>query len=186
MRIISGSKKSILINVPKNLPVRPTTDKVKESLFNILENRYDFDNCSVLDVFSGTGNLSYEFSSRGCLEIDSIDNNQLCINFINKRSNELNLKIKGIKIDYRIFFKKNIKKYDIIFADPPYKFSYQEYIELIKLIEENNALKGEGTLIIEHSSKIKLIKNNLEYEDRSYGSTSLTFIKKQAYKPDSV
>ena len=65
MRIISGNKKSIVINAPKNLPVRPTTDKVKESLFNIIQNKFELNDCRVLDVFSGTGNISYEFGSRG-------------------------------------------------------------------------------------------------------------------------
>lgn len=178
MRIISGSKKSILIKAPKNLPVRPTTDKVKESLFNIISNRYDYKNCAVLDVFSGTGNLSFEFSSRGCLEIDSIDNNQNCINFINKKSKELNFNINSVKIDYRLYLKKNTKKYDILFADPPYSFNHHEYLEFIKLVKENESLKEEGVLIIEHRSNISINETNEEYEVRNYGSSSLTFIKK--------
>ena len=72
MRIISGNKKSIVINAPKNLPVRPTTDKVKESLFNIIQNKFELNECRVLDVFSGTGNISYEFASRGCNDILSV------------------------------------------------------------------------------------------------------------------
>ena len=79
MRIISGNKKSIVINAPKNLPVRPTTDKVKESLFNIIQNKFELNYCSVLDIFSGTGNISYEFASRGCNDILSVDNNFNCI-----------------------------------------------------------------------------------------------------------
>ena len=82
MRIISGSKKSILIKAPKKLPVRPTTDKVKESLFNIISNKFDIAELIVLDLFSGTGNISYEFSSRGCKEVLSVDNNINC--FISK------------------------------------------------------------------------------------------------------
>ena len=64
MRIISGSKKSFIVRAPKNLPVRPTTDKLKESLFNIIQNKYEFSSLKVLDIFAGTGNISYEFGSR--------------------------------------------------------------------------------------------------------------------------
>ena len=81
MRIISGTKKSILIRAPKDLPSRPTTDKVKESLFNILSNKFKIDELKVLDLFAGTGNISYEFSSRGCKKIFSVDNNFKCIKF---------------------------------------------------------------------------------------------------------
>ena len=120
MRIISGNKKSIVINAPKNLPVRPTTDKVKESLFNIIQNKFELKECRVLDVFSGTGNISYEFASRGCNDILSVDNNFNCIRFINKTAKELGFKVRTKKIDYLSFLKNNNEKFNIIFADPPY------------------------------------------------------------------
>ena len=120
MRIISGIKKSIIIKAPKNLPVRPTTDKVKESLFNIILNKFNLNEISVLDLFSGTGNVSYEFASRGCLNLLSIDNNHNCIKFINKTASKLELNIKTKKIDYKVFLKKNKKKFDIIFGNPPH------------------------------------------------------------------
>ncbi len=84
MRIISGQYKGKRLIAPKNLPVRPTTDMAKESLFNILNNRYYFQNISVLDLFSGTGNISYEFASRGTEHIISVDQNFHCIQFIKK------------------------------------------------------------------------------------------------------
>ena len=104
MRIISGNKKSIIINAPKNLPVRPTTDKVKESLFNIIQNKFELNECRVLDVFSGTGNISYEFASRGCNDILSIDNSYKCIRFIKKTAEKLEIKVRTKKIDYLLFF----------------------------------------------------------------------------------
>ena len=84
MRIISGSHKGRRLIAPNRLPVRPTTDRAKEALFNILENRYFFDGKNVLDLFSGTGNIAFEFASRGCEEILAVDNNFNCINYIEK------------------------------------------------------------------------------------------------------
>ena len=84
MRIISGIHKGRRLTAPKNLPVRPTTDMAKEALFNILNNTYYFDDISVIDLFSGTGNISFEFSSRGVEQIIAVDNNSKCIHFIEK------------------------------------------------------------------------------------------------------
>ena len=84
MRIISGKFKGRRIFPPKNLPVRPTTDMSKEALFNVLNNHFSFDSLKVLDLFSGTGNISFEFSSRGVEEIIAVDNNSMCIHFIEK------------------------------------------------------------------------------------------------------
>ena len=178
MRIISGNKKSIVINAPKNLPVRPTTDKVKESLFNIIQNKFDLNACSVLDVFSGTGNISYEFASRGCNDILSVDNNFNCIRFINKTAKELEIKIRTKKIDYLSFLKNNNEKFNIIFADPPYRFLLKDYLEMIDIVRKNEILKESGELIIEHRSNISFIDNVKEVDERNYGSSSLSFFKK--------
>ena len=178
MRIISGNKKSIVINAPKNLPVRPTTDKVKESLFNIIQNKFEIDDCRVLDVFSGTGNISYEFASRGCNDILSVDNNFNCIRFINKTAKELEIKIRTKKIDYLSFLKNNNEKFNIIFADPPYRFLLKDYLEMIDIVRKNEILKESGELIIEHRSNISFIDNVKEVDERNYGSSSLSFFKK--------
>ena len=178
MRIISGNKKSIVINAPKNLPVRPTTDKVKESLFNIIQNKFELDDCRVLDVFSGTGNISYEFASRGCNDILSVDNNFKCIRFINKTAEKLKIKVRTKKIDYLSFLKNNKEKFDIIFADPPYRFLLENYLEIIDIVKKNEILKDGGELIIEHRSKISFIDNVKEVDERNYGSSSLSFFKK--------
>jgi len=84
MRIISGTFKGKRLQAPKNLPVRPTTDMAKEGLFNILNNRYYFDELNVLDLFSGTGNIAYEFASRGSIYITAVDANFGCIKYIEK------------------------------------------------------------------------------------------------------
>ena len=178
MRIISGNKKSIVINAPKNLPVRPTTDKVKESLFNIIQNKFDLEDCKVLDIFSGTGNISYEFGSRGCNDILSVDNNFNCIKFINNTAKKLEIKIRTKKIDYLSFLKNNKEKFNIIFADPPYRFLLKDYLEIIDIVRKNEMLKEGGELIIEHRSNISFIDNAIEVDERNYGSSSLSFFKK--------
>ena len=178
MRIISGNKKSIVINAPKNLPVRPTTDKVKESLFNIIQNKFELNDCKVLDVFSGTGNISYEFASRGCNDILSVDNNFNCIRFINKTAKELEIKVRTKKNDYLSFLNNNKEKFNIIFADPPYRFLLKDYLEIIDIVKKNKILKEGGELIIEHRSNISFIDNVKEVDERNYGSSSLSFFKK--------
>ena len=168
----------MVINAPKNLPVRPTTDKVKESLFNVIQNKFEINDCRVLDIFSGTGNISYEFGSRGCNEILSVDNNFNCIRFINKTAEKLEIKIRTKKIDYLLFLKNNKEKFNIIFADPPYKFLLKDYLEIIDIVEKNEILKEGGVLIIEHRSNISFIDNVKEVDERNYGSSSLSFFKK--------
>ena len=178
MRIISGNKKSIVINAPKNLPVRPTTDKVKESLFNIIQNKFELNKCRILDIFSGTGNISYEFASRGCNDILSVDNNLNCIRFINKTAKKLEIKVRTKKIDYLSFLKNNNEKFNIIFADPPYRFLLKDYLEIINIVRDSGILEKDGELIIEHRSNISFIDNVKEVDERNYGSSSLSFFKK--------
>ena len=178
MRIISGNKKSIIITAPKSLPVRPTTDKVKESLFNIIQNKFDFSSLKVLDIFSGTGNISYEFASRGCNDILSVDNNFNCIRFINKTAKKLEIKVRTKKIDYLSFLKNNNEKFNIIFADPPYRFLLKDYLEIIHIVRDNGILEEGGELIIEHRSNISFIDKVKEVDERNYGSSSLSFFKK--------
>ena len=125
MRIISGKHKSRRLQAPKSLPVRPTTDMAKESLFNILNNTYYFDNISVIDLFSGTGNISYEFGSRGTETIYAIDAHFGCIKYINETAKILDLPINTFKSDVYKFLEKTSIQGDVIFADPPYNF--EEY-----------------------------------------------------------
>ena len=101
-----------------------------------------------------------------------------CIKFINKTASKLELNIKTKKIDYKVFLKKNKKKFDIIFADPPYDFTIRQYLEITELIKENEILSDIGELIIEHSSNINLSYNFKNIDERKYGSSVLSFIKK--------
>jgi len=166
MRIISGTHKGRRLIAPDTLPVRPTTDRAKEALFNILENRYFFDGKNVLDLFSGTGNIAFEFASRGCEEILVVDNNFNCINYIEKTSNELEFNINTIKSNCLQYLKNCKQQFNFIFADPPY--DYKKYQELKNLVFEKNLVKKDGVLIIEHNKDTSFAEDNIEL--RKYGT----------------
>lgn len=175
MRIISGEHKGRKIRAPKNLPVRPTTDFAKEALFNILNNRIYFDEVSVLDLFSGTGGISYEFASRGTENITSVDSNFQCVKFIEETSKALNLNLNVVKADAYKFLGNQTSKYDIIFADPPYSNSDEEFKRIVELVFQNNLLAKEGMLILEHSKKMDLSAvQNYSYS-KSYGNSVFSF-----------
>ena len=178
MRIVSGSHRGRKILAPKNLPVRPTTDMAKESIFNILTNLYEFNDASVLDLFSGSGNICYEFASRGVLDITAVDNNINCIRFIKKTSEELNLNLNIVKSDVVDFLKKTKNQINIIFADPPYEKDEVYLKNIIELVFNNHLLKNNGVLIIEHSKQISL--ENIEHfiYKKRYGSCCFSFFKK--------
>ena len=187
MRIISGNHKGRKIISPRRLPVRPTTERAREGLFNILENKIDMSLINVLDLFSGTGIISYEFSSRGVKKIISVDKNYNCIKHIKKTSINLNLNITAIKSEVILFLKKPYQRFNLIFADPPYDWNLDSYKKMINLIFENEWLLPNGILIVEHSKKTKLNQVFESYLSRSYGENNFSFYKKkQAYKPDSV
>jgi 16S rRNA (guanine(966)-N(2))-methyltransferase RsmD len=177
MRIISGQYKGRRITPPKNLPVRPTTDMAKEALFNILNNHFYFDEISVLDLFSGTGSISYEFASRGTQHITSVDQDYKCIKFIEETSNAFEMPIQVIKSDVYKYLEKSTLKTTIIFADPPYAFSIEEFSKIPELIFQNDLLETEGILIIEHSKQTDL--SHLDYYSYSkhYGGNMFSFFE---------
>ena len=177
MRIISGLYKSRKIVAPKNLPVRPTTDMAKESLFNILNNLFYFDDVSVLDLFAGTGNISYEFASRGTENITSVDQDFGCIKFINKTAETFNMPINTIKSDVFKFLEKSKIQANIIFADPPYAFTIEQFSKIPELVFQNNLLLEDGLLIVEHSKHTNLSElKNYSYS-KSYGGNMFSFFK---------
>lgn len=178
MRIISGSHKGRRLRVPKNLPVRPTTDRSKEALFNILQNQYEWSEIKTLDLFSGTGNISYEFASRGVSSVTSVDQNRFCAGFISLSSKELELEIEVIQRDVFKFVKDCSLEFDLIFADPPYDTGEEKYFELIELIFENKIIKSTGSLIIEHFEKLKFEKHHHWKDSRSYGSNTFSFFER--------
>ena len=177
MRIISGLYKSRKIVAPKNLPVRPTTDMAKESLFNILNNHFYFNTISVLDLFAGTGNISYEFASRGTKQITCVDQDFGCIKFINQTANAFNISLQTIKSDVFKFLEKTRLQTNIIFADPPYNFSDEQFAKILELIVQNNLLLEDGLLVIEHSKHTNLSELKHYSYSKSYGSSVFSFFK---------
>lgn len=178
MRIISGKHKGRNLMAPKKLPVRPTKDMAKESLFNILNNSYYFPDLKVLDLFAGTGNISYEFSSRGVDDILAIDAHSGCIQFIDKTVKMLDMDIRTLKSDVFTFLQRNTEKFDIIFADPFYDMELADFEKLPQLVFENDLLLEDGVLIIEHSNRTSLAEFPHYKNSRKYGGSVFSFFEK--------
>jgi 16S rRNA (guanine(966)-N(2))-methyltransferase RsmD len=177
MRIISGTHKGKRISAPKNLPVRPTTDMAKEALFNILNNHYYLNELSVLDLFSGTGNISFEFASRGTTTITAVDAHYGCVKFITKISKELNFNINTFKSDVFSFLEKFKGKHDIIFADPPYEFEVEKFLKIVDLVFKNELLNESGLLIIEHSKHTNISNHKNFSYSKKYGGNMFSFFE---------
>jgi 16S rRNA (guanine(966)-N(2))-methyltransferase RsmD len=176
MRIIGGSLKGLRLNPPKNLPVRPTTDLAKEALFNILLNQIEFEGIKVLDLFSGTGNISLEFASRGASEVISVDRSIHCVNYLKDTSRQHKLtQIKTYREDVFKYLNIEIEQYDLIFADPPYDLN--RIPDLPKVIFEKNLLKPDGLLVVEHQSLQTLSNHPAFVEQRKYGHSSFSFFR---------
>ena len=151
---------------PSSLPVRPTTDRAKEALFNILQNLYFFEHKNVLDLFSGTGNIAYEFASRGCEKVLAVDNNYNCINYIEETAKDLDFNISTIKSDCLQYLKGCKQEFNFIFADPPY--DYENYQKLKETIMVNKLIAKDGLLIIEHDKETIFTDENVSL--RKYGT----------------
>ncbi len=177
MRIISGKYKGRKLVAPKKLPVRPTTDMAKEALFNILNNQYYFDEISVLDLFAGTGNISYEFASRGTNNITCVDQNYGCIRYINETAESFEMPISTIKSDVFSFLENHQQPYTIIFADPPYEFPVEEFAKIPELVFQNNLLEDNGLLILEHSKHTDLSGLPQYSHSKSYGGNMFSFFE---------
>lgn len=176
MRIVSGIHRSILIQPPKGLPVRPTTDRAKESLFNIIENNFDMEALHVLDIFSGTGNIAYEFASRGAKKITAVDINAKCVLFIKSVKEKLKLEtLQIVKKDAFAFLNNAPEKYDIIFADAPY--AHKQIIDIPRIVQAKQLLTQTGWLIVEHESLLDLDKEPGFFDKRIYGQSAFSFFK---------
>jgi len=176
MRIIGGKLKGIRLQPPANLPVRPTTDMAKEALFNILNNKYDFETCAVLDLFCGTGNLTFEFASRGAESILAVDMDYGCVNWVKNTAKQYQFdQIDVRKGDVFKLLKQMTGSYDLIFADPPYNMPNIPQIPV--MVEAQQLLKPNGLLIVEHQSNMKLNRQPGYTETRKYGNSSFSFFE---------
>jgi 16S rRNA (guanine(966)-N(2))-methyltransferase RsmD len=177
MRIISGKYKGRRISPPKGLPVRPTTDMSKEALFNVINNHFSFDGLKILDLFAGTGNISYEFASRGSAPITSVDADFGCVKFIKQVATEYDFNIAATKSDVFKFLERNNASFDIIFADPPYALDQKTFEKIVLLVFEKNTLNDDGMMIIEHSKYTKLDHMiNFSFK-KSYGGSIFSFFE---------
>ncbi|MBQ4355913.1 MAG: RsmD family RNA methyltransferase [Bacteroidales bacterium] len=175
MRIIAGKNKGKHIVAPANLPVRPTTDLGKESLFNILNNYFFFDAVTVIDLFAGTGNISLEFASRGATSVTAVDLYPDCVNFIKKMGEQLQyLNLTTVRADAFQFLEKLRQPVNIIFADPPYDLEGIE--RLPEIVFRRNLLLPDGWLILEHSKVHDFSSHPNFYQHRKYGKLNFTFL----------
>ncbi len=175
MRIISGSHKGRRIQAPKNLPVRPTTDMAKEALFNILRSNIDIHGATVLELFAGSGNITYELLSRGASHVHTVDIHQPCTAFIQKTAENLGFTIQSTTADVFEFLKNHGQSYDLIFADPPYDFDQESFSAIATLVYSRNLLRPGGLLVIEHSKHTDLSGEEYFVNTRRYGGTAFTF-----------
>jgi 16S rRNA (guanine(966)-N(2))-methyltransferase RsmD len=171
IRIISGKFKARRITAPKNLPIRPTTDRAKEALFNILHNNYHFPQLKILDLFTGSGGIAYEFASRGSKDIQAVDANFQVVKFVQNTADSFKMPIHVIKKDAVKFLEKTIEQYDIIFADPPYDLDPKTQNKMVDISFERNLIKPEGLFILEHIDRLDFSTHPHFKESRKYGMT---------------
>ncbi|MFH0762102.1 MAG: RsmD family RNA methyltransferase [Bacteroidota bacterium] len=174
MRITNGPLSGRRPLIPKNLKARPTTDMAREALFNILRNRIDFESVRVLDLFSGTGSISYEFASLGCPYILAVEWDRFHCEAIRKNLKLLDIQtIQLFQTDVFSFLTRSRDSFDLIFADPPY--DHKHLADLPELIFEGSLLKPEGMFILEHGPDLSFADHEKWKETRIYGKVHFTF-----------
>jgi len=171
MRIISGELGGRKINPPNKMPyTRPTTDIAKEGLFNIIENNLDIAELKTLDLFGGTGSISYELASRGATDQTIVEKDVQMYEFIKKTAKQLQLEyLKIIKSDVFKFIEQCSDQFDFIFAGPPYALTNID--DLPKLIFEKKLLKQKGWFVLEHTPRNEYKKFAFYKTERNYGTT---------------
>lgn len=176
MRIISGQFRGRRLDLPKNLTLRPTTDMAKESLFNVLRNHIDFEEIEALDLFSGTGSISFELVSRGAKSVLAVEQNGAQIRFIESFIHKLEIEnMRIVRMDVFQFFKTNKRTYDLVFADPPYDMP--EFDTLPNLVFAHKLLNTDGIFVLEHSKAYAFVEHPNFIDQRNYGSVYFSFFK---------
>ncbi len=174
MRIIGGEHGGRKFNPPNNMPhTRPTTDIAKEGLFNILQHKVEFETLKTLDLFGGTGSISYELASRGVPDLTIVEKDNAMYEFIKKTSVSLRLEnFKVVKMDVFKFIETCNSKFDLIFAGPPYALTTID--ELPRLIFEKQLLTPQGRFILEHTPRNDYKSFPFYAAERNYGTTVFT------------
>lgn len=177
MRVITGRYKGRIIKTTKDLSIRPATDRVKQTLFNVLINRLELHGAKGLDLFAGSGSLGIEALSRGAEHVTFVDVSEKAINCL-----EQNVRILGcesqveiLQMDGMNYLSRSTASFDIIFADPPYKL--QQTMEIPELVFRQKLLKPHGYLLVEHSTDLRFETTAL-YQvalEKKFGRTMVTF-----------
>jgi 16S rRNA (guanine(966)-N(2))-methyltransferase RsmD len=176
MRIVGGKYRGRTFVPGKQFKARPTTDMAKENLFNVLQNLTDFENIRALDLFAGTGSISYELASRGCTDITAVEIFPAHVNFIREVIEKLGEKnIRLVKSNVFVFAARIKEQFDLIFADPPY--DHPKFAEVADLIFSNNLLKSGGIFVLEHSGDYDFSKHANFRELRHYGSVNFSIFE---------
>ncbi|WP_188507555.1 RsmD family RNA methyltransferase [Parapedobacter pyrenivorans] len=174
MRIIGGSNGGLRLYPPTTLPVRPTTDMAKEALFNVLQNRIDFEGMQVLDLFCGTGSIAFELASRGAAGVIAVDIHFKCVQYVNATAKKLEMDvIKSIRADALKFITSCKDEFDFIFVDPPYELP--QLPQIPDRIVDHGLLKPGAWLVLEHASTRKMVAHPNLIETRKYGYSSFSF-----------
>lgn len=178
MRIISGKYKGRRFDPPKSFKARPTTDFAKENLFNILNNEVEWEAITALDLFGGTGSISFELISRGCPKVICVEKNFNHASFIEKTKQDLKIQAELLlsKMDVFSYLEHCKDQFDLIFADPPYDL--KNFADVPRLIFEKNLIKPEGIFILEHSRDYDFSNLPLFESKRVYGSVNFTIFRK--------
>lgn len=174
MRIIAGTLRGRRLNPPQGLPVRPTTDMARESLFNIFNNYVDYEDCTVMDLFAGTGAVSLEFVSRGAKEVTSVEINNQCTEFIKATAMQFGIRnLHVVRADVFDLLKRANRRFDIIFADPPY--AIENLASLPDLVFEKQVLTDDGIFVLEHPREYSFEEHPHFWQHRAYGKVNFTF-----------
>ncbi len=179
MRVVSGTLRGRRFNPPESFDARPTTDFAKENIFNVLTNIVDFEDLKVLDLFGGSGSISYEFVSRGCEDVTCVEKCAVHQRFIVRTAKEFGIsdKIKVVHGDALKFAATANGTFDIIFADPPYDMPEVE--TLPDVIMGRDMLSPDGFFILEHSGAGRFNSHPTFWQTRAYGKVNFTLFKKK-------
>lgn len=176
MRIISGQFRGRRIHPPGGLPVRPTTDYAKEGLFNVLTNLVNLSETTVVDLFAGTGNISFEFVSRGAPMVLAVDIERRCVDFINQTAVKIGMEgIHAVRSNVLVFLKQTRTRFGIVFADPPYEM---EGIERLPGMILSSGIVGSASMIIlEHSERYDFSTDPAFDQLRKYGKVCFSLFR---------
>ncbi len=174
MRIIGGEHGGRKFNPPSNMPyTRPTTDIAKEGLFNVIQHKLAIEDLKTLDLFGGTGNISYELASRGAQDQTIVEKDVTMAEFIKKTSAALRIEhLKIVRMDVFKFITQTTEQFDFIFAGPPYALTNID--DLPKIITERGLLNKGGWFVLEHTPRNNYQSYPLYYQEKHYGTTIFT------------